>query len=119
MPTRCVVYGCSNTADTSNGVFMYEIPFWNENSPITAKRRTKWLNFVRRRRDKWTPTRSSVVCSQHFTDDCFQFGSATVEKYKNPRLKRDEYGICVYPTLDTKLSSSESERTKRMKRRVS
>jgi hypothetical protein len=76
----------------------------------------KWLNFVQQRRDKWTPTRLLIVYSQHFTENCFQFGSATVEKYKTPRLKRDEYGICVYPTLDTKLSSAESER---MKRRVS
>ena len=40
-------------------------------------------------RDKWTLTRQSVVCSKHFTEDCFLFGSATVEKYKTPRLKRD------------------------------
>ena len=119
MPKRCVVYGCSNTADTSNDVSIYEIPFWDENSPIATKRRKKWVNFVRRKRDKWTPTRSSVVCSKHFTEDCFNYGSATVEKYKTPRLKRDEFGICVYPTLDTKLSSEESERTKRMKQRVS
>ena len=65
------------------------------------------------------PTRSSVVCSKHFTKDCFLFGSATVEKYKTPRLKRDEFGICVFPTLGTKLSGAESERTKRIKRRVS
>ena len=119
MPKRCVVYGCSNTADTSNDVSIHEIPFWDENSPIATKRRKKWVNFVRRKRDKWTPTRSSVVCSKHFTEDCFDYGSATVEKYKTPRLKRDEFGICVYPTIDTKLSSGESERTKRMKQRVS
>ena len=119
MPKRCVVYGCSNTADTSNDVSIYEIPFWDENSPIATKRRKKWVNFVRRKRDKWTPTRSSVVCSKHFTEDCFDYGSATVEKYKTPRLKRDEFGSCVYPTIDTKLSSGESERTKRMKQRVS
>ena len=119
MSKRCIVYGCSNTSDISNDIFIYEIPFWDENSPVAVKRRKKWINFVRRRRDKWTPTRSSVVCSKHFTEDCFQFGSATVEKYKIPRLKRDEFGVCVYPTLDTKLSSTESERTKRIKNRVS
>ena len=41
------------------------------------------------------PTRLLVVCSKHFNEDCFQFGSATAEKYKIPRLKRDEFGICV------------------------
>ena len=61
MPKRCVVYGCSNTADKDNNIFMNEIPFWEDNSPVPAKRRKKWLNFVRRKRDKWTPTRSSII----------------------------------------------------------
>ncbi|XP_028413671.1 THAP domain-containing protein 1-like [Dendronephthya gigantea] len=119
MPRRCVVYGCANTADTSNGISIYEIPFWGENTPIAAKRRAKWINFVHRKRDKWMPTPSSVVCSQHFTEDCFQFGSDVVKKYKTPRLKRDEHGICVYPTIDTKLTGAEdSERTKHAKQRA-
>ena len=98
---------------------MYEIPFWEDNSPVPAKRRKKWVNFVRRKRDKWTPTRSSVVCSKHFTEGCFEYGSITVEKYKTPRLKKDSYGVCVFPTLDTNSISEsvESERTKRVKRR--
>ena len=77
------------------------------------------MDFVRRRRDKWTPTRSSVVCSKHFTPECFEYGSATVEKYKTPRLKRDEFGVCVYPTLQTNQipDFAESERAKRVKRR--
>ena len=110
---------CSNTADKDNNIFMYEIPFWEDNSPVPAKRRKKWVNFVRRKRDKWTPTRSSVVCSKHFTEDCFEYGSVTVEKYKTPRLKKDSYGVCVFPTLDTNSTSEsvESERTKRVKRR--
>ncbi|XP_028418516.1 uncharacterized protein LOC114543919 [Dendronephthya gigantea] len=96
-----------------------DIPFWNENATVAAKRRRIWVNFIRRRRDKWTPTPSSVVCSKHFTNDCFEYGSATVSKYKTPRLKRDELGVSVYPTLQANqiLGSTESERTKRMKRR--
>ncbi len=50
MPRRCVVYGCSNTADTDNDVFIYEIPFWDNNSPVAAKRREKWINFVQQKR---------------------------------------------------------------------
>ena len=119
MPKRCVVYGCSNVADTSKGIFMYQIPFWGDNSPVAVKRRKRWTSFVQRRRDKWSPTISSVVCSKHFTEDCFEYSSESVEKYKTPRLKRDELGICVFPTVDTNqlFGNVESERTSRLKRR--
>ena len=119
MPERCVVYGCSNTTNTRNGIFLYQIPFWDDTSAVAAKRRKIWVQFIQRRRDKWTPTRSSVICSKHFTEDCFEYGSSTVAKYKTPRLKRDHIGVSVFPSLDTNqiLDSAESERTKRMKRR--
>ena len=119
MPERCVVFGCSNTANTAEGVCLYQIPFWDDNSPLKAKRRQRWVNFVRRRRAKWTPTHASVVCSKHFTKDCFVYGSDTVPRYPTPKLKRDENGICVFPTLDTDhhTQSGESKRTKRASRR--
>ena len=65
------------------------------------------------------PTRLAVVCSKRFTPECFEYGSATVEKYKTPRLKRDEFGVCVYPTLQTNQTPhfAESERVKHIKRR--
>ena len=100
-------------------MFLYQIPFWDENSVEAVKRRKKWTDFVRRRRDKWTPRRASVVCLKHFTSDSFENGSATVERYKTPRLKRDDFGVCVYPNIETNQvpDSTESERTKRIKRR--
>ena len=65
------------------------------------------------------PTCSSVVCSTHFTEECFEYGSATVDEYKIPRLKSGEFGVCVCPTLQTNqvVGHTESERTKRIKRR--
>ena len=115
MPERCVVYGCS----IYKNIFLYQIPFWDEKSVEAVKRRKKWTDFVRRRRDKWTATRASVVCSKHFTSDCFEYGSATVERYKTPKLKKDEFGVCVFPTILTNQvpDSTESGRTKRIKRR--
>lgn len=118
MPERCVVFGCSDTAESAKGIYVYQIPFWGDNAPILVKRRKKWVDFVKRRRDKWAPTRSSVVCSKHFTEDCFEYGSATVMKYKTPRLKKDEHGVSVFPTMDKfNEGSSKSERTQRMSKR--
>ena len=96
MPKRCVVYGSSNVAETSKGIFLYQIPFWGDNSLVAVTRKKRWTSFFRCRREKWAPTISSVVFSQHFAEECFEYGSDSVEKYKPPRLKRDEHGICVY-----------------------
>lgn len=35
----------------------------------------KWIDQVRRTRDKWEPTDNSVLCSKHFEDDCFELDS--------------------------------------------
>ena len=78
----------------------------------------KWEKFVKSTRQKWTATRGTVVCSKHFTEDCFEYGSDTVEKYKTPRLKKDNLGVCVFPTLATSAETSvESKHTRRAKRR--
>ena len=86
MPKRCVVYGCSNVADTKKGISIYQIPFWNDNSPVAVRRRKRWLSLCStqsRRRDKWI----QLVCSKHFTEECFVYGSESVEKYNTPRLQ--------------------------------
>ena len=119
MPERCVVYGCSNTASKDNGIFLYQIPFWDKNTSEPVKRRkngSTWFGDGERNGRQ----RVRLLCVQHiFTEECFEYGSATVEKYKIPRLKRDEFGVCVCPNLQTNqvVVHTESERTKRIKRR--
>ena len=71
-----------------------------------------------RKRDRWEPSPGSVVCSDHFTKDCFEYGSDTVEKYKTPKLKRDEIGISAVPSLLSKATSVSSERSLRMQHRA-
>ena len=118
MPERCVVYGCNNTSSSKKGISLYHIPYWEDNRPVAKSRRKKWLDFIRRKRDKWTPSFGSVVCSEHFTEDCFAYGSDTVEKYKVPRLKRDEIGITAIPSVLSKASEDEtSARALRIERR--
>ena len=119
MPERCVVYGCDNTANSKQGVSLYRIPYWDDSREIAVRRRKNWLDFIRRKRDRWEPSPGSVVCSDHFTKDCFEYGSDTVEKYKTPKLKRDEIGICVVPSLlSNKATSVPSERSLRMQHRA-
>ena len=49
------------------------------------------------KRAKWTPSRWSVIWLNNFSKDCFEYGFETVGTYKDPKLKRDEYGVCVSP----------------------
>ena len=54
MPKRCVVGGCSNTANQEEGISVHEIPFWGEESPVLAKRRGKWEKFVKSTRQYYS-----------------------------------------------------------------
>ena len=118
MPERCVVYGCNNTASSTKGISLYRIPYWDDSRQIATSRRKKWEDFIRRKRDKWLPSVSSVVCSEHFAEECFEYSSSTVEKYKIPKLKRDEVGVTAVPSLLPKATSLDSERSMRIQHRA-
>ena len=60
---RCVAGGCSNTP--SPGVSLYKFP----KDPALRK---QWEKQVQRTRAKWKVTESSFLCSEHFTEDCFE-----------------------------------------------
>ncbi|XP_066272311.1 uncharacterized protein [Branchiostoma lanceolatum] len=68
MPTTCVAGYCSNQASDSISLHKF---------PIDEKVREEWARNVRRTRGprpgekKWTPTTSSVLCSAHFTEECY------------------------------------------------
>nr|XP_057941933.1 peroxynitrite isomerase THAP4-like isoform X2 [Doryrhamphus excisus] len=77
MPERCVAGFCSNTR--ADGVSLFTFP----KDPI---RRSKWTRQVQRTRAKWMPSNSSVLCSAHFEDTCFD---------ASPQLK-ESLGLGVY-----------------------
>ena len=114
---RCVVFGCNNTASSEKGISLYRIPYWCDNRNEVKSRRKKWLDFVRHKRDQWNPSCSSVICSVHFTEDCFEYGSDTVERYKTPKLRRDEIGITAEPSVLSTTACIDSEHTLHMQRR--
>ena len=72
MPDRCVVFGCSNRADAEKGIFLHRISFWNDEPPEAKRRRKIWVNFVATKRAKWTPSKFSAICSEHFVPDDFE-----------------------------------------------
>ena len=65
MPKHCIAAGCTNSV-TIKGISVFK--FLKDDSL-----RRKWIAQVQRTRDKWSgPTVNSVVCSDHFTPDCFE-----------------------------------------------
>ena len=66
MVNRCVAAGCNNTHKDGISLFRF---------PKNALLRKKWAEQVRRTRAKWEPTKYSVLCSAHFTEDCFELSS--------------------------------------------
>ena len=104
MPHRCVVFGCSN--EPSEEIVLHRIPYANDDRLEAKKRRKAWVDFVKTKRAKWEPSTSSVVCSRHFKPDDFMTRLsrpfvAPGEKALiiKPRLKTDDFGICVCPSI--------------------
>ena len=101
MPDKCVVYGCSNQSDSSRGISLHRIPFWNDFRSEAKRRRAMWTKFVSTKRDKWKATKFSAICSDHFKEDDYERYAVNIPGTKDytPRLRRDEIGIIVYPTI--------------------
>ena len=116
MPGRCVVGGCSNTASLENGIALHSIPFYGDTRSEAKKRRKRWIDFVKMRRGKWEPSKSSVICSRHFQPTDFErrFNFLPGQSLQFPRLKMDEFGVNVYPTVHACTEQTpQSERSKR------
>ena len=124
MPNRCVGYGCSNEPNLEKGIVLHCIPFADDERQEARKRRKNWIDFVQRKRLKWTPGTTSPICSQHFKEDDFQrkfFVLASEEKNMKymPRLKRDEIGVSVCPSVYLSSSTKPEETERDIRRKVS
>ena len=72
MVNRCVAGGCSNTLRP--GVSLYKFP----KDPVLRK---QWEKQVQRTRAKWKATETSFLCSEHFTEDCFEVTAALESQF--------------------------------------
>ena len=61
MPTRCVAAGCG----------MHFIPYYGDERPEPKRRRKKWVDFLKQKRARWEPSKTSVLCSVHFKPEDF------------------------------------------------
>jgi len=72
MGKTCIAVGCHNSHQKGFSLFKF---------PADEKLRKAWTLQVQRTRAQWQgPTQNSAVCSEHFTEDCFQPISVTSRK---------------------------------------
>ena len=111
MPDRCVAANCGNVADPANRIYVHAIRFFGDPRPEAIKRRKKWLNFVKTKRAHWQDTKHSVVCSEHFKrEDYIHWYTKLpgLDKAPVPKLKKDELGVIVFPTVHSTATASKS-----------
>ena len=78
---RCIAAGCSNTH--ADGVSLFSFP-------RNLSLRARWNKQLQRARADWRDaTDYSVLCSKHFTNNCFEEGSVIGGIQKRRRLKPD------------------------------
>ena len=103
IPTRCVAGGCNSFPDLKEGIALHTIPFYNDDRPEARKRRKKWVNFVKCKRAKWEPTKTSAICSKHFKPEDFKRRFSFLPGQDSafiPRLLTDDFVVSVFPTVN-------------------
>lgn len=63
MPNRCVAANCSNKASKDVSLHLW---------PTDKAQADAWRRFVATKRSHWKPSPRSILCSAHFTGDCFE-----------------------------------------------
>lgn len=120
MPDRCVVGGCSNESNGALGISLHRIPFFEDERAEAKKRRKRWTDFVSNTRANWKASKLSAVCSEHFETADYEtpyiLDIPSSKKYL--RLKKDDFGITVYPTKKNSASGSTERPSSRSLRKV-
>ncbi|XP_060072400.1 uncharacterized protein LOC132552262 [Ylistrum balloti] len=103
---RCVAYGCGNT--TLDGVSLHFFPL---DRPEICK---VWTAFVRRKRDLWDgPTKHSVLCSEHFGEDCYPMQYRFLQSMGRTPPKKKTLIKDAVPTINKGCTNVEETPVKR------
>ena len=80
MPKRCIAYGCNRSSEDGYSLHHF---------PKNSSRRAKWSRNVGFTRINWSgPTDHSVLCSLHFTKDCYEQSCILAEDVGAPPKRR-------------------------------
>ena len=93
MVKRCIAAGCSNIAQENVSLFSFL------RDPVL---RDRWTKQVRRTHDGWSgPTPYSFVCSDHFTEDCFETDTFMAQKLgiKKRKILKSDAVSTIFPRV--------------------
>ena len=65
----------------SDTITLFKFP----NDPVL---REKWVKQVRRTHAEWTATEHSVLCNEHFMEDCFEADAALAQSFGISKKRR-------------------------------
>ncbi len=105
MPKRCVEMCSVSVPSVDEGISVHFIPFYNDDRREAVVRRKRWVDFVKKTRAKWEPSKHSCVCSKHFkTEDyeqCYAASSSLPGFQKSflRTLRTDAIGTIAFPTI--------------------
>ena len=111
------VAGAPNDVSCKNNTYTtgVSIHYFPKNEAVGQK----WVRFVRRHRKDFTPSNSSVLCSVHFEDSCFEYRPIAVPRENGEFIQLKKRLISgSIPTRDTVIPHS-SPLTSPKRRRVS
>ena len=97
---------CGESACGDKGVSVHIIPYFGDERPVAVDRRKRWTDFVEKTRKNWQASKTSGVCSKHFSPDDYEltFGSPSLlpgfQGSFLKHLRRDVLGTTAYPTID-------------------
>jgi len=82
-------------------IALHTIESYADDRPKSKKRRKRWVDFVKLKRSKREPSKTLVIYSKHFKADDFvrPLDVSSEEQWTpmTPWLKRNDYGINVFP----------------------
>ena len=105
MVNYCVAFGCRNTCKDGVSVFRF---------PKESNLRKKWIEQVKRTRAYWSgPTGNSVLCSAHFTSDCFEPSQSAYGIKKRIALTKDAIPTIFKRPAESVGAGRHTPRTKR------
>ena len=109
MVNSCVAANCTNKSSLSSGISLHTIPFFNDDRPEAKRRRQIWVDFVKAKR-VFQPLKTSALCSCRALYVRRLRAKVLNFTWANPKLRSDDFGICVFPSIHapSKKASSES-----------